>query len=391
MPDPADAELLDDPSQARTGAGEALDDLLVDVVGSDGRMLWASEAQLRTLGLPADVFCGLPLEAVYAPDSCETISELLRRAEDGGHASSCELTLIGRGGRSIRTLARPRFQDWRGRTALRLTKMDYGPIALQHAAVADNARLLGKIVEHSKEAHWAIVFLEPVDITQHKAEVVRQVFENQSIWRMCNKPMARLYDLPDDLDLNAQQVRLYWPRSPANERFVEQIIDADYEIDNALSVDSRHDGTPIYIRNDVRAEIVDGFLRRLWGNCRDTTDQQAEQAERENAMCRVFDAVPQAVVVFDGRGGLITRNRAFRHAYGEAGPLEDRLARQLRRGRPRPGWHALTLTLDGARTALRVHWDQAPGVDGETWNVATLVPGAQAVRVPRGATGGPRA
>jgi len=80
--------------------------------------------------------------------------------------------------------------------------------------------------------------------------------------------MSRLYGLPHHLDMSAQPVRTYWPRSPENEAFVRQIIAAGYSIDGALSVDTRHDGQRIRVENDVRADVEDGFLVRLWGNCR---------------------------------------------------------------------------------------------------------------------------
>ncbi|MFG1392401.1 PAS domain-containing protein [Xanthobacter agilis] len=378
MPEPAGLQLMEDERQAFALAQESLDDLLIDVVGEDGRLLWANERQNRAVGLPADLIAGLPIDALYTPDSADTVAALLRHAADGGHLPACELTLVGRGGRSLRTLAQPRYVTWHGRTALALTKMDFGAVGLKHQELEDDARLLGAIVRNATEAHWAIVFLEPVDTTQPKAEVIRQVFENQSVWRMCNTPMARLYELPDDMDLNSRDVRLQWPRSAANERFVNQIIDANYEIDDALSIDSRHDGTPVYIRNDVRAEIVDGFLRRLWGNCRDVTDQrqsETDSAERLGSLRRVFDAVPDAVIVLDGDGAVVIRNLAFVAAHGSGETMERRLALKVRKAMatgttPDRGWRSLS-TGGGA---LRLHWRQVPGTGDSLWNVLVVRP-----------------
>ena len=63
-----------------------------------------------------------------------------------------------------------------------------------------------------------------------------------------------------DVDFNQQPVRLYWPRSPANEAFVRRLIEAGFSVDCALSVDRRHDGSPAYVENDVRATIINGQL-----------------------------------------------------------------------------------------------------------------------------------
>ena len=80
-----------------------------------------------------------------------------------------------------------RFQ---GEPALRLAKLDYGPVGNHYRRLEDDVRMLKSMVETSNEAHWSIAFIEPVDTTLPRADVVQQVFENQSVWRMCNPAMG---------------------------------------------------------------------------------------------------------------------------------------------------------------------------------------------------------
>src|SRR5439155_4366405 len=116
-----------------------------------------------------------------------------------------------------------------------------------------------------------IEYTEPVDVTQPEAEIVRQVFENDCHWSMCNRAMAHLYNLPDDLDFNRQPVSTYFRRSPENEAFVRQLIAENFQVDAAPAIDVRHDGTLAHVENSVRAHIESGLMVRMWGTVRDMT------------------------------------------------------------------------------------------------------------------------
>jgi hypothetical protein len=245
-------------------------ELMIDLVGADGRILWANAEEARALGTTAGALANLPIESIYAPASVDAIHAMLRRPPAPAFARTAEVDLVGRGGQVLHTLARCRSVE----AGLRIAKMDFSGVRAGYERLATDNAILRNIVEDAAEAHWCIEFLEPVDVAQPRAEIVRQIFENQSIWRMCNRAMADLHHLPHDVDFNSQSVRLYWPRNPENEAFAERIIDGDYAIDRAVSVDLLHDGTPMYLENDVRAEIADGYLRRLWGNCRDVSDRE---------------------------------------------------------------------------------------------------------------------
>ncbi|MCY1420201.1 PAS domain protein [compost metagenome] len=171
----------------------------------------------------------------------------------------------------------------------------------------------------AKVAYWCIEFAEPVDILQTPDEIVRQVFENHSYWRMCNRAMADIYEMPADVDFSQQPVRLYWPRSPANEAFVRRLVEAEFHVDGALSVDRRHDGSPAYVENDVRASIHNGRMLRMWGSLRDVSQElrmQHDAEERIEALRRVFDAVPDAVLVIDDLAQPQWRNAAFEQIFG---------------------------------------------------------------------------
>lgn len=179
--------------------------------------------------------------------------------------------------------------------------------------------VLRGFVQTSSEAMWCIEFSEPVDISLGEMEIVRQVFENECHWLLCNEPMASLYGLPEGLDLNLQPVSLYFPRNPENEAFVRKIIESGFSVDNVPSIDVRHDGSVLYMENDVRSTIVNGHLIRLWGKLRDVTESRLLQnrlAREAEAVRNILSAIPDAILVINRNRSLVAVNQSFETLLG---------------------------------------------------------------------------
>lgn len=203
-------------------------------------------------------------------------------------------------------------------------------VSSEHARLEEDYRTLRSIIETLNIPTWCIEYSEPVDLSGSDKEIIRQVFENDSRWYMCNKAMARLYDIPDDLDFNKHPVRINFPRSPQNEAFIQELIDNDYFVDDALSIDTSHDGSLMYISNTVRTHIEHGLMRRMWGTCRDITRDrrmEAQMKQRENEMRGVLSSVPEVIVVVDGQSVLQGANPAFEHQLGWR--IDDWLGKEL--------------------------------------------------------------
>ena len=179
--------------------------------------------------------------------------------------------------------------------------------------------VLRTFVDTSRDALFCIEFLEPVDLTAPESEIVRQVFENECVWRMCNTAMARLYKLPEGRDFNAQNVRFVFPRNPENEQFVRGLIAADFDMDGALSLDQDYEGREVFMENDVRGQIADGMLHRMMGTVRNISQQKIREQEltaRLNAMSNVLSAISDPVLVVDTAGVLQAANPALEWSFG---------------------------------------------------------------------------
>ncbi len=363
------------PALAFLDEGDPSSDVLVDIVRDDGAIVAMNEAQRQALRLDqaaADVTIG----QTYAPASALEIEALFSRDLPLDFQMTVELTLVTRGGRGVPTLARCRKMLVEGREAFRISKIVLGPLADMLEDVRRDSHVLRQIIDNASEGHWCIEFLEPIDISAPRQEVIDQVFENASIWRIANRAMARLYDLPDGELIRAQDVRLYWPRSAENEEFVGQIVDSGYFIDAAISYDKRHDGSPVYCENDVRADIEDGFLRRIWGNCRDVTEMNRvmdDAKERVALLRRVIDGVPDPLLVVGGRGEAIGCNRAFTATFASDGKARDILAKRAPRWRTKGVSRSVRLPLTNeCHATFQCHADVIEGSRGDRWTILTL-------------------
>lgn len=264
--------------------------------------------------------CPKSARTVMDSASCRRIEEFRQDLLPGQAPEHVMLTFLGRNGlpRRIAGLADmiPRPD---GQPLLRFTACfdPRSPHWLENLILSEE--VLRGISEASSEAMWCIQFTEPVDLGQGDQEIIRQVFENDCHWLLCNKAMANLYLLPDEMDMTLQPVSLYFPRSPENEAFVRQIIESGFAVNNALSIDFRHDASVLYIENTVRCTISGGRLVRMWGTARDVTEVRQTQNRLVNeveAVRNILAALPDAILVIDRNRRLVAVNPAFETLLG---------------------------------------------------------------------------
>lgn len=272
-----------------------------------------------------------PLREVMDGQSAECLTELRRSLKPGDAPVHQLIHFVGVSGLPTKVVGLvDTVTDEAGVPVLRFTAcydLRCGPW-LEELVVSQE--VLRGFVQASSEAMWCIEFSEPVDITQGDLEIVRQVFENDCHWLLCNDAMARLYHLPEGLDMNLQPVSLYFPRSPENEAFILQIIGSGFAVDNAPSIDFRHDGSARYMENNVRCSIVDGQLVRIWGTVRDVTNfrQMQNRLVREaEAVRNILSALPDAILVIDRNRRLVAVNASFETLLGWNG--EEFLGRDV--------------------------------------------------------------
>lgn len=302
--------------------------VLLDAIGADGNVLACNATQAAALGYDVDEVVGQPAERFYLRGAAAGLRELLERLDPGAVQRHLHLDLRCRDGRPLRVAASIDAVAEGDAKVLRIAKMPIDPALDAAEQLARENETLHSIVSTSKDALWCIEFAEPVDLTAPLPEAVRQVFENVSYWRLCNKAMARLYKLPETLDFNEQHVRVAFPRNPENEAFARQLIEHDFNIDGAPSLDRRYDGRDVYVENDVRGYVQNGMLHRMWGAARDLSELRRKELDLTNrldATLEVLSAVPDPILVIGGDGILEAANPAIEWRFGW--PIDEVLGR----------------------------------------------------------------
>ncbi|MFU2326446.1 PAS domain-containing protein [Pseudomonas sp. NFX98] len=349
---------------------------LASTLSADGHLLNLSASLSDQLGYAPEELLDQPIERIFSVDSMRTVQSLFANPPADEQIHSLELTLIRHNGGLLHVIASG-LLEWRTvqPAHLHLLKVPLGILGHRLREMHNANEVMSQMLQSAKVAYWCIEFAEAVDINNSPDEIVRQVFENDSHWRLCNRAMADVYEMPSDVDFNQQPVRLYWPRSPANEEFVRRLIEAGFSVDCALSVDRRHDGSPAYVENDVRATIVNGQLLRMWGSIRDVSQElrmQHDAEQRIDALRRVFDAVPDAVLVIDEHLQPQWRNAAFEETFGiTQGTGIARLL--LDNALPERTWQSLPLPgLGGRERHFNVHCSRILIREGVAWRVAVF-------------------
>lgn len=288
-------------------------------LNKDGKLIDVSTVLSQQLGYSTTALQDMDINEVFTEASLEKIISIFHQTTTDTVVSALELTLIDHLGQFYQVLGNGIINWDRSNPTMYLVLMPLGELG-QHLNQLENAnQVMSEMLQSTRVAYWCIEWEQPIDLNTATDDILRQVFETSSHWRMCNTAMRDVYEMPKDVIFSQQPVRLYWPRSPANEEFVRHLIQSDFYVNGALSVDRRHDGSLAYVENDVRAHIEQGKMSRMWGSIYDVSqefDLQQDAEHRIHALKHVFDAVPDAVVVVDENFHPQWRNAAFEQSFG---------------------------------------------------------------------------
>jgi PAS domain-containing protein len=288
----------------------------LDVIDADNRIVYANALQHEQLGFAPQALIGASMDLVY-PAAARRFVE---RAQAEGRVVQGLVVLRRADGGSVRVVAGAEpVRDAELGDCVRLVKQPVD-LALPHVEKLErDNEVLSSIISTARDASYCIEFLEPVDLTAPEHEIVRQVFENQCVWRYCNEAMAQLYKLPIGDDLNRHSVREVFPRNADNEAFVRTLLESGFHIDGVLSRDHRYDGVDVFIENDVRGEVRVGQLFRFWGTVRDLSARRTRERElvqQVNTALDILGALPDPVLLVNFDGRIVGANPAVEWKLG---------------------------------------------------------------------------
>lgn len=340
----------------------------------DGNVLSMSTALRQQLGYSTAQINANTVQPL-TQNSLTQLQQLFLNTNADYAIEAFELTFLDQNHLPHCMLATGMINQKKQQKVLKLVCINLQP-TLQRLTELENAnQVMSEMLYSARVAYWCIEWDTAIDLQQSPDEIVQQVFETPSHWRMCNAAMREVYEMPSDVIFNQQAVRLYWPRSAANEEFVRHLIQRDFCVDGALSVDRRHDGSLAYVENDVRAHIEHGKMSRMWGSIYDVSQEfnlQQDAEQRIHALRQVFDAVPDAVVVVDEHFHPQWRNAAFEQYFGiiQGAKITHTLMQSALMER---AWQSIELpNLQGQTHAYHVHCSTIHIQKNLTWTVVVL-------------------
>jgi PAS domain S-box-containing protein len=291
-------------------------------VDTGGKIHDVNHAAEERLGRRRSELVGASLGSIIRVRAPYSLTATIAKVSLGADAAVMPLVLQHRDGRTSDVLAGIcRIDSKGGDRLIRISALDDSSRGSYLRELESRVEMLAGFVDASAEAMWCMEYTEPVNLRCGVQEIIRQVFENDCHWRMCNDAMARLYNLPEGLDFNRQPVSTYFRRTPENEAFVRQLIDARFHIDAAPSLEYRHDGKIFYVENSVRCHLEGDLMMRMWGTVRDITDFRTTQNalnERKREVTEILSALPDAVLVIDLSRRAVAMNPAFGSTFGWA-------------------------------------------------------------------------
>lgn len=300
--------------------------LLFDRIDANATVLAINDTEADVLGVVPRSVVGANAGVLYDATSIQRLQRML--LPDAAEAGPCgfPVTMLRTDGTRVELMAIVVCRTLAGRSVLDVFKAPGLDVESEFRELAESNDIMWAIIQKAREAIWCIRYDKPVDLSGSADEIVDQIFEHPSVWCMCNTAMARAYDLNDETDLNARNVRFHWPRNAVNEAFIREVIANGFQVEGAISEDHRRDGTPVLMENDVRAHIADGKLHRLWGTLREVKPMGVgAQGERSDYAALAFEMLPLPACLIRPDGTLITENIAWRLAFGSLGQVTARM------------------------------------------------------------------
>lgn len=285
----------------------------------NGMVVDCSDYLLKMTQWERQSLIGAPVRAVVNTATEQLIHNQLALHDQDQRSIDEALFFRAVNGQEIVADGRICTQTRAGRQVVFLVGMENGESLKLIRSLREKASVLQELFDASTEAIWCIEFTEPVDLSQNEMEIIRQVFINECHWSMCNKAMARFYDIPRDVRVDDIPVSMIFQRNAMNETFIRNLIQNDFNIDRSLTIDIKHDGSTKYVENNVRSHIEDNYLLRIWGTVHDVTDFKEHQQHlvySEAVIRNVLTALPDGVLIVNRKRIINALNPAAQKLFG---------------------------------------------------------------------------
>lgn len=168
-------------------------------------------------------------------------------------------------------------------------------------------------IRNSAEGIWRIEFTAPINITQERDRIAREIAE-RGVIAECNNALARMYGFEEAKQLIGKRALDFVADldvyAASKLRFTEQ----NFSITNVETIEKDRRGNIHYFENSYIGETRNQGLIRMWGIQRDITEKRRLQEQLRLSEYRYRNLIEQAndmILLFDKRGEFVFANLRF--------------------------------------------------------------------------------
>jgi PAS domain S-box-containing protein len=168
-------------------------------------------------------------------------------------------------------------------------------------------------IKNSSEGIWRIEFTEPIDVTQEKLLIAKQIAE-RGIVVECNHALAQMYGFQLPSELVGRHSNEFVADVPADTASKAKFAEQNFSLTNVETMEKDQHGNIHYFENSYIGEVQDSQLVRMWGIQRDITEQKTLQEQLRASENRYRSLVEQAndmVILLNEKFELVFANKRF--------------------------------------------------------------------------------
>lgn len=172
-------------------------------------------------------------------------------------------------------------------------------------------------VEQSAEGTWCMEFGRPLSLDLPEDEAVEQVYQRAQMVET-NDAFARMYGFESAEEMGRWRLKEFLPRDSSTMATLRAAVRSGYILEDLESVERDRQENIRIFSNNIRGEIREGKLLRIWGTQRDVTALRHAE-EQMRLQSAAIEALDSGCIIADARAEdlpIVYVNEAFTRTTG---------------------------------------------------------------------------